>query len=80
MGTKGHKFASLFVGNQIKNLRIEVKTWARENEKQNKKRKSESIKKMDSMQEAKENKEEDKQVYLQEKELFLEIYRENRKE
>ena len=32
------------------------------------------------MQEEKENKEEDKQDYLKEKELFWEIYRQNRKE
>jgi len=55
---------------KLENLRIEVKTWARENEIQNKKRKAELNKKMDSMQEAKENKEEDKQYYLKEKELF----------
>lgn len=35
---------------------------------------------MDNMQEEKENKEEDKQDYLNEKKLFWEIYRQNRKE
>jgi len=35
---------------------------------------------MDSMQTKKENKEESKQYYLIEKEIFWEIYRENRKE
>ena len=35
---------------------------------------------MDNLQEEKENKEEDKQDYLQEREIFGEIYRENRKE
>lgn len=45
-----------------------------------KNRKIELQMKMDSMQEEKENKEEDKQDYLKEKELFWEIYRENRKD
>lgn len=35
---------------------------------------------MDSMQTEKENKEESKQDYLRQKEIFWEIYRENRKE
>jgi len=64
---------------KLKILRKEVKTWARENEKKNKKRRPELTKKMDSLQEAKEIKE-DKQDYLQENELFGEMYRENRKE
>jgi len=55
---------------KLKILRKEVKTWARENEKQNKKRRVELIKKMDNLQEAKENKYEDKQDYLQEMNFF----------
>ena len=71
MGSKDHKITSLCVGNKIKkNLRIKLKTWARENEIQNKNRKIELQIKMDSMQEEKENKEEDKQEYLKEKEFF----------
>ena len=35
---------------------------------------------MDNIQIEKESKEEEKQDYLREKEIFLEIYRENRKE
>jgi len=35
---------------------------------------------MDNIQEEKENKEEDKQDYLKENELFWEIYKQNRKE
>ena len=65
---------------KLKILRKEVKIWARENEKQNKKRMAKLIKKMENLQGANENKEEDKEDHLQEKELFWEIYRENRKE
>ena len=45
-----------------------------------KKGKTELQKKMDNIQEEKENKEEDKQDYLKENELFWEIYRQNREE
>ena len=64
---------------KLKKLRIKLKTWARENETQ-KKRKKELQTKMDSMQKEKKNKEEEKQDYLKEKDIFWEIHRENRKE
>ena len=46
-----------------------MKIWARENEKQNKKRRAELTKKMENLQEAKENQEGDKEDHLQEKEI-----------
>lgn len=60
---------------KLKNLRSKLKEWARA-----KKKEKELQQKMDSLQAKKESKEESRQDYLKEKEIFWEIYRENRKE
>lgn len=55
---------------KLKNMRARLKEWARANEIRREKRKTELQNEMESMQTEKENKEEDKQDYLREKEIF----------
>jgi len=61
---------------------MHLKIWARENDIRDKARKIDLQKKWTTFikKKKKQNKEESKQDYLQEKEIFWEIYKQNRKE
>ena len=65
---------------KLKNLRMHLKNWARENYLQDKARKVELQKKMDNLCKEKENKEESKKDQIQEKEIYMEIYKQNRQQ